>query len=43
MVTDETRSLITGLLVVGLLLFLVGGYYWIVYSDKIINSIDNFR
>ena len=42
-VTSKTKNLITGLLALSLLLLLVGGYYWIVYGDKIMNTIDNLR
>ena len=39
--TSETKNLITGLLALSLLLVLVGGYYWIMYGDRIMNTIDN--
>ena len=41
--TSKTKNLITGLLALSLLLLLVGGYYWIEYGDKIMNTIDNLR
>jgi hypothetical protein len=40
-VTSKTKNLITDLLALSLLLLLVGGYYWIMYGDRIMNTIDN--
>ena len=42
-VTSKTKNLITGLLALSLLLLLIGGYYWIVYGEKIMKTIDNLR
>lgn len=41
--TNKTKNLITGLLALSLLLLLVGGYYWIVYGDRLMDTIDNLR
>jgi ABC-type Fe3+ transport system permease subunit len=42
-VTSKAKNLITGLLALSLLLLLVGAYYWMVYGNRIMNTIDDLR